>query len=158
MRVRVREIMSSPAVSVPSTATVREAAATMVAHRINSVVVVDPGGSPPVLGLLTEEEVELAETVVPFAVPSVRAVRLMDLWAQDAEQLDEALREIAGRSVADVMRSPVETVEPDVEVYAAMSRMARLGITRMPVVEDGGLIGLVARHDIMKIIAGRAGP
>jgi CBS domain-containing protein len=55
MRVRVREIMSSPAVSVPSTATVREAAATMVAHRINSVVVVDPGGSPPVLGLLTEE-------------------------------------------------------------------------------------------------------
>jgi CBS domain-containing protein len=95
-------------------------------------------------------------TVVPFAVPSVRAVRLMDLWAQDAEQLDEALREIAGRSVADVMRSPVETVEPDVEVYAAMSRMARLGITRMPVVEDGGLIGLVARHDIMKIIAGLA--
>lgn len=153
---QVRHIMSSPAVSVPPTATVREAAAAMVRHRMNSVVVEDPGGTPPVVGLLTEEEVELAETVVPFAVPSVRATRLMDLWAQDADQLLAALGQIAGRAVADVMRSPVETVGPEEDVYAAMSRMARLGITRMPVVEDGRLIGLVARHDIMKIIAGLA--
>ena len=154
---RVREIMSSPAVSVPPTASVREAAATMVRHRINSVVVTGPEDGPPVAGLLTEAEVELAETVVPFAVPSVRAVRLMDLWAQSAEQLDAALAEIARRSVAEVMRSPVETVAPDVDVWTAMTRMARLEITRMPVVEEGRLIGLVARHDIMKIIAGLPG-
>jgi len=153
---RVRDIMSSPAVSVPPTATVREAAATMVHHRINSVVVTGTGAGP-VAGLLTEEEVELAETAVPFTVPSVRAVRLMDLWTQDAAQLERALAEIAGRVVADVMRTPVETVTPDVEVYAAMSRMARLGITRMPVLEDGRLVGLVARHDLMKLIARPAG-
>ena len=151
---RVREIMSSPAVSVPPTASVREAAATMVRHRINSVVVTGPEDGPPVVGLLTEAEVELAETVVPFAVPSVRAVRLIDLWAQSAEQLDAALAEIARRSVAEVMRFPVETVAPDVDVWTAMTRMARLDITRMPVVDEGRLIGLVARHDIMKIIAG----
>jgi CBS domain-containing protein len=110
-----------------------------------------------VVGLLTEEEVELAETVVPFAVPSVRAVRLMDLWAQSADQLHAALVDIARRSVGDVMRSPVETVAPDVDVWTAMSRMAQLGITRMPVVEDGRLVGLVARHDLMKIMAGLAG-
>jgi CBS domain-containing protein len=149
--------MSTPAVSVPATATVREAAATMVRHRINSVVVTGREGDPPVVGLLTEEEVELAETVVPFAVPSVRAVRLMDLWAQSADQLHAALVDIARRSVGDVMRSPVETVAPDVDVWTAMSRMAQLGITRMPVVEDGRLVGLVARHDLMKIMAGLAG-
>jgi CBS domain-containing protein len=55
------------------------------------------------------------------------------------------------------MRSPVETVAPDVDVWTAMSRMAQLGITRMPVVEDGRLVGLVARHDLMKIMAGLAG-
>jgi len=153
---RVRDIMSSPAVSVPPTATVRAAAGVMVRHRINSVVVADPGGTPPVVGLLTETEIELAETVVPFTVPSVRAVRLVELWAQDAEQLDAALEEIAGRSVADVMRSPVATTTPEEGVHAAMSRMARLGISRMPVVEDDRLVGLVARHDIMKIIAGLA--
>jgi CBS domain-containing protein len=38
-----------------------------------------------------------------------------------------------------------------------MSRMAELDITRMPVVDDGRLVGLVARHDIMKIIAGLGG-
>jgi CBS domain-containing protein len=151
---RVREIMSSPAVSVPPTATVREAAATMVRHRINSVVVTGGPDGPPVVGLLTETEVELAETVVPFVVPSVRAVRLMDLWAQSADQLEAALADIARRAVGDVMRSPVETVAPDVDVWTAMSRMAHLDITRMPVVEDGRLVGLVARHDIMKIIAG----
>jgi CBS domain-containing protein len=149
--------MSSPAVSVPPTATVREAAATMVRHRINSVVVTGREGGPPVLGLLTETEVELAETVVPFAVPSVHAVRLLDLWVQSGDQLDAALADIAGRSVEEVMRSPVETVGPDADVWAAMSRMAELDITRMPVVDDGRLVGLVARHDIMKIIAGLGG-
>jgi CBS domain-containing protein len=153
----VREIMSAPAISVPSTATVREAAATMVRHRINSVIVTGAEGDPPVVGLLSEEEVELAETVVPFAVPSVRAVRLMDLWAQSADQLHAALADIARRSVRDVMRSPVETVAPDADVWTAMSRMAQLDITRMPVVEDGRLIGLVARHDLMKVMAGLAG-
>lgn len=153
---RVRDIMSSPAVSIPAAASVREAAAVMVRHRINSVVVTGAGGDPPAVGLLTEEEVELAVTVVPFAVPSVRALRLMDLWAQSADQLDAALADIAGRSVEEVMRSPVETVEPDADVWTAMSRMAHLGITRMPVVEDGRLIGLLARHDLMKIIAGLA--
>ena len=150
----VREIMSSPAVSVPATATVREAAATMVRHRINSVVVTGGDGDPPVIGLLTEEEVELAETVVPFAMPTIRAVRLIDLWAQSADQLHAALADIARRSVRDVMRSQVETVAPDADVWTAMSRMAQLDITRMPVVEEGRLIGLVARHDLMKIIAG----
>jgi CBS domain-containing protein len=155
--VRVREIMSSPAVSVAPTATVRDAAATMVRYRINSVVVTGGDGGPPVVGLLTEAEVELAETIVPFAVPSVRAVRLMDLWTQSADQLDAALAEIARRSVGDVMRTQAETVAPDVDVWTAMSRMARLDITRMPVVEGDRLIGLVARHDIMKIIASLPG-
>ena len=151
---KVRDIMSSPAVSLAAGATVREAAALMVRHRINSVVVTGEGGDPVVVGLLTEAEVELAETVVPFAVPSVRAARLMDLWAQTPDQLSAALAEIAGRSVRDVMRTPVETVGPDADVWTAMTRMAQRDVTRMPVVEDGRLIGLVARHDIMKIIAG----
>jgi len=150
---KVREIMSSPAVSVAPTATVREAAALMVRHRINSVVVTGEGGDPAVVGLLTETEVELAETVVPFAVPSVRAARLVDLWAQTADQLHAALTDIARRPVAEVMRTSVETVEPETDVWTAMTRMAQRDITRMPVVEDGRLIGLVARHDIMKIIA-----
>ena len=69
---RVREFMTSPAVSLARTATVREAAALMVRKRINSLVVTGVGGEPAVVGLLTASEVELAETVVPFTVPSAR--------------------------------------------------------------------------------------
>jgi CBS domain-containing protein len=151
----VRAYMTSPAVTVPATAPVREAAATMVRHRMNSVVVVDAAGA--VAGLLGEREVELAEAVVSLSVPSVRAVRLVDLWAQDAGQLRAAIAEVARRPVGEVMRAPVETVGPDVDLWTAMSRMARLGIRRMPVVEDGRPVGLIARHDLMKAIAAARG-
>lgn len=150
---QVRDIMTSPAVSVPPTLSVAEAARLMVAHRIGSVVVVAAEDPTRVVGLFTESDLELAEVLVPMTMPAAHATRLMDLWAQSPEQLHEALASIARRTVGEAMRSPAPTVAADAEVWWAMSRMAELEIARMPVVDGERLVGLLARHDLLKALA-----
>jgi CBS domain-containing protein len=149
---RVRDIMTSPAVSAPPDATVADAAALMVEQRIGSVVVVDAEDPTRAVGIFSESEMELAETLLPLSLPTTRATRLLDLWAQSPEQLDEALVSVARRALCDVMRTPACTIEAEADVWTAMSRMAELDITRMPVLEDGRLVGLVARHDLLKAL------
>ena len=155
---KVRDVMTSPAVSLPGSASVAEAAATMVRHRIGSVVVVADDDPHRVRGLFAEAQLEVAEAMVPMAVPTAHAMRLMDFWTQDSEQFEEALASVARRPLAEVMRAPVTTVEADTELWVAMSTIARLEIVRMPVLEDGRLVGLVARHDLLKAVAALASP
>jgi len=51
-------------------------------------------------------------------------------------------------SLGDVLRKPV-VAGPDEPLRAVVFRMAETGFTRMPVVEDGRLAGMVSLHDLL---------
>lgn len=154
-RLRVRAVMTSPAVSLPAAASVADAADAMVRDRIGCVVVVADDDPGRVVGLFTEARLELAEAPVPMALPTTTAPRLMDLWAQSPEQLHDALAVVGRRRLSEVMEEAT-LADADEPLWDAMRRMAELGIRRMPVVEDGRLAGLVARHDLLKAVAALA--
>ena len=61
--------------------------------------------------------------------------------------------------VADVMAplSAESTLAPRDDIAVAMDRMASSGCGRLPVIEDGRLVGIVTRRDIMDRIRVRAG-
>lgn len=50
--------------------------------------------------------------------------------------------------VRDYMKSPVLTVNPDTLIDSAMETMRENHVRRLPVVEDGKLVGLVTRNTI----------
>jgi CBS domain-containing protein len=58
-----------------------------------------------------------------------------------------------GQSVGDVMRREVISVTPDTGVGEVCRRMSEHGINRTPVLEDGRLIGIITRADIVRAIA-----
>jgi len=54
--------------------------------------------------------------------------------------------------VADLM-TPVDrlhTISPSMPASQALARLAEKGVNQLPVVEDGRLLGLVTREDILK--------
>jgi CBS domain-containing protein len=57
---------------------------------------------------------------------------------------------ILTRAVAEVMISPVITVEPQTTALDALSLMTKRRIRHLPVVEDGKLIGFVSIGDLVK--------
>jgi CBS domain-containing protein len=147
----VERIMSSPVVTVAPSTLVADAAALMADGHIGSVVVVDPGAPSRVVGILTETDLELRSEVVPLTWPAARAPRLADRWAQTADQLAEAVRHVGALPVSEVMTQPVVTIEASRDAWDAARTMAERDVRRLPVTRDGRLVGIVARHDLLKL-------
>jgi CBS domain-containing protein len=116
----VRGVMSAPVVHVPPDATVAQALRAMIDHEIGAVVVVE--GDAPV-GVFTERDMTR---------------RVLD----DADFLS--------REVREVMSTPVETVGPDDEVVFVFHTMAERRIRRLPVVDEGRLVGILTERDLLR--------
>jgi CBS domain-containing protein len=54
--------------------------------------------------------------------------------------------------VEGIMTTPVETISPGESTLAAATLMVRHDISRLPVVKDGRVVGIVDRHDILKCL------
>ncbi|MDH3642459.1 MAG: CBS domain-containing protein, partial [Gammaproteobacteria bacterium] len=62
----------------------------------------------------------------------------------------------AGGLVADYMSAPVHTVGPDDSLMDLAELFAASPFRRCPVVEDGRLIGLICRRDVLGALKGGA--
>ncbi len=91
------------------------------------------------------------------AVPVVDGDRFVGLVClDDVRRVPES--DWALVSVAKVM-TPLEalaTLPPDADADAALDQLARRDVDRIPIVQDGHLLGLIRRQDIMKWLALRA--
>lgn len=57
---------------------------------------------------------------------------------------------IESRKVSDYMTADVKTVPPDSDVVSAANQFLHSPIRRMPVVDNGVLIGQISRRDILR--------
>jgi CBS domain-containing protein len=123
-RMVVREVMSSPVISISGNSSVVEAANLMSAQRVGAVIVNDDEEKP--LGIVTERDLVfrvVAKDVVPHEV-----------------------------KVRDVMSSPLKVVEPETSLEEAMRIMDRLNIRRLGVTYKGNLEGIITDKDILRVI------
>jgi len=119
----VRDVMSEDIVTAAADSTVFWAARTMSENHVSCLVI---PGATGVAGILTEKD--MLKTV---AEPGVDFRRL---------------------KVADRMSSPVEVTPATVSVIEAGRIMEARNIKRLPVVEDGELLGLVTQTDITRAL------
>jgi citrate synthase len=117
----VREVMSSPAVTVTSSETIAAASASMADHAVGSVVVVD--GERPI-GILTERD------LVRFSATGVAA---------------------GDTKVSEWMTAPANCIAPELSVQEAMASLADHGYRHLPVVEGDRLVGIVSLRDLMGV-------
>jgi CBS domain-containing protein len=143
----VRDIMTTPVVSVPSSMTVRELAALFRDRRIGGVPVVD---DDRLVGIVTEGDLMAldADVQMPHFFELFDSIIYLGSQKKFKEQLEKA----SAATVAQLMTDEVETVAPDDEARVAATLMSRHKFDRVPVVEGEAVIGIVTRHDIMKIL------
>jgi CBS domain-containing protein len=116
----IGEVMTTDVVTVTPDATVRDALRAMVEHDIGSVVVVDGGTA---VGVFTERDVTRH---------LLTGVALLD-----------------GR-VGELMSTPPVTVAPSEQVVDVFEVMNGRRVRRLPVVEDGRLLGIVTEGDLRR--------
>jgi CBS domain-containing protein len=114
------EIMTARVITVDISERVEEALRLMIKFDVGSVIVTDK--QKPV-GIITERDITRA---------SLRGDSLLKI------------------PVRGLMSKPVQSVSPDTEVWKAFETMLKLGVRRLPVVEDEKLVGMVTEKDLTR--------
>ncbi|WP_433285818.1 CBS domain-containing protein [Pseudonocardia sp. CA-142604] len=131
---RIREIMSSPAVVVPPEMPVKDAAALLASHSFTCLPVV--AGDGRLVGVVGEAE--LLENRFP---PDPRL------------PLDKRADRDPGDVVADVMERDVLTAHPQEGVADLLTVLRSANVRSLPVVEDGVVIGVITYRDLVRALA-----
>jgi len=122
-RMLVKDIMSSPVVTMDENETANKAAQLMDKHDVGCVIVTSKQGKP--LGIITERDL---------------VVRILAKSNQPSKI-----------TAKEVMSSPLITIDPDVTLSEAARRMSRLNIRRLGVIYKGNIVGLISSKDILAV-------
>jgi len=141
--VLVKEIMATPvAATLTPEMGFKNAIELFVASEVSALPVVDADGR--LVGIVTEADLISKEA---YGTRRHRALSLLGdvLSGRDHRWVNKA----AGSVVRDVMTKDVVVCTPDEEMRVVARRMLRHGVKRLPVVDGGALVGMVARQDIL---------
>ena len=138
--------MTSTLVTVEPTTTVKDIAHFIVEHDVRCVPVVDIGGQ--VVGVVSETDLVCRE-----GYPTVRSHHL-------AAMIDEAVADrrhhwtarAEGLTAQEIMTTDVVTCAPTETAAVVVRRMLRRGVRTLPVVEDRHLVGVLSRHDVLRLL------
>jgi CBS-domain-containing membrane protein len=134
----VDKVMTRQVVTVRPTTPYKELVTLMSQHAISALPVVDLVGSEGrVVGLVSEDDL--------LAKERAGAERRMTSRGRGEQAKAHA------EAAQDVMTSPVVAVAPDDSLARAARLMHRARIRHLPVVDDDGrLVGIVSRSDLLK--------
>lgn len=149
----VRDIMSREPITAHPSTSLSELAHLMVVNRIGCCPIVGEDGS--LLGIVTEADFIGNERGLPFS-----AMLLPQLYEGGlAPESVESMRyRAAEEHASEIMRSPVVTAAEDEPIADLVRRMVEHGLSRFPVVRGGKLVGIVSRHDLLKVLVPEASP
>lgn len=130
---KVRDVMTSGALSVRPDVRVNDAWQTLAEHKVAQAPVVDTLGR--VIGLLLRADMAPLDLL-----PEPGAVK---------QAID-----LARRPVSEVMVSPVPTVAADTELRRVAAVLLDTGLPGLPVTDEAGVLaGFISRTDILRAVA-----
>lgn len=149
-QLKASDIMSTPARSVPEDCTLADAARMMLDEGIGSLLVLDDRDE--LAGILSDSDFGSSESRVPFS--TFKAPTLLDRWI-GADGVEKIYEEARRRKVGEIMTTHVYTVAEGASLREILDVMLRHDIKHVPVVRAKEPIGMVARHDLLKVIHDR---
>ena len=121
---KAKDIMTKNPSCVTPDSRVQDAARLMKSENVGIIPVVESHGSKKLVGVITDRDIAIR--VVADGVAS------------------------SNSSVRDVMTSNVQTSAPGDSVKDVMELMGREQVRRIPIVEKGELVGIIAQADIVR--------
>ena len=150
----VRDVMTSDVLAFRPADTVQSAAEAMAARSIGGAPVTDGNGK--VVGLLSDDDLIVQDARIHF--PTVISVLGAYLELPSSfDRFEKDVRKAVGATVADVMTPNPPTCGEDDTIEQVATVLHDRKLSRLPVVRDGKLVGIVSRGDILRSIV-QSGP
>ncbi len=136
---KVRDLMSGDVLTATAQTPLKEAAGLLAGKGISGIPVVDDDGI--VVGVLSE-----ADILVKAGGEARHGGLLGWLLEPDYDLHDK----IAATTVGQAMSAPAITIGPKRQVHEAAALMISESVNRLPVVDDGMLVGILTRADVVR--------
>jgi len=159
MSVTVRDLMTRDVLAVDPEMTLTQVERQLINHGVSGAPVVQGG---VVIGVVSRadfvrgilaDQVEAAKVSGFYSSPYPIAEPALEQLAIDSRRIVDHL---AQTRVRDVMSTDLKSIAPDDDVQTVAGRMAEEGLHRLPVLEDGALVGILSSLDLVAAV-GRLG-
>jgi CBS domain-containing protein len=116
--------MSSPVITIDVEASVKEATRSMIDHKIGSILVTKRGKPS---GIVTEHDL--------------------------IERIVEPSRDPSKTKIKEIMSAPLITISKETGILVAMRKMREYEISRLVVMDDDTLLGILSEKDIVRAVS-----
>ncbi|MDO9574272.1 MAG: CBS domain-containing protein [Candidatus Contubernalis sp.] len=146
---KARDIMYRNVITVDKEKTLKEAAVLMSNHGISGLPVVDSSGR--IIGIITDSDILKYRQKINLP----EYLRLLEFFMEeiDPESIEEDISAILHKQVKDVMTTRLITVTEEAFIGEILGKFAEHHISRIPVVKENKLLGIIAREDVIKAFA-----
>ena len=151
VQLRVSDLMTTQVITVKPTDTVRQAVIKMALDNVTGAPVVDNRNH--VLGVISQTDI--LQLILKYQDKLDEEIHSEHLLSQpmdtDNQSADMTLinKEFSGMKVEDIMVRSTLYTTPDAEIVEALRMMMKMDVNRLPVLEQGILVGTVSRSDVI---------
>lgn len=137
---KVQDVMSTGVVTAGPTDTLRSAVIKMLSRHCGAVPIIDDEQN--LIGLIA-----LRDVMLPL-FPQFGDYIHDNVHSRDFLEMEEGYPEVLRRPIESVMTKNPLTISPTIYILEAASFMGRKNFRRIPVAENGKLLGMVSIGDI----------
>lgn len=139
----VRDVMTQSVICVRPETPLKEVAGLLIDHKISGLPVVDDDGA--VLGVVSEADFLMKEQ----GAEAVRHRPLARILGESRESRAQ-LAKLRAVTAGEAMTAPAVTIAPSRPISEAAALMTSRGVNRLPVVDDGRVVGIATRADLVR--------
>ena len=149
---KVKDIMTKEVITVSPEAEIVYATKLLLENRINGVPVTNETGK--LVGILCQSDLIAQQKKLP--VPSFFSFLDGLITLTSMKQFEKEVQKIAAITVAQAMTPNPVAVRPDTDIEAVAALMVDNNFHTIPVVDEGELVGIVGKEDILKTLIPRS--
>ena len=145
---KVKDIMTREVITVSLDTEIVHTTKLLLENHINGVPVTD--GTGKILGILCQSDLIAQQKKLP--IPSFFTFLNGFVTTTSMKHIEKQIQKIAATTVAQVMTPNPTTVQPDTDIEEVASLMVDKNFHTIPVVDEGKLVGIVGKEDILRTL------
>lgn len=145
---KAKDIMTSGALTLEPETDVATAAKLLLEKHLNGVPVVDRDGK--LIGVICQSDLVAQQKSI--SMPSLFTILDGFISFSSNDELEKQVNKIVATKVEHAMTSDPITITPDTGIEKIADLMVEQKLYTLPVVENGNLVGVVGKEDVLKVL------
>ncbi|HDP70087.1 MAG TPA: CBS domain-containing protein [Actinobacteria bacterium] len=146
---KAKDIMTTDLITINENLSVKEVSRILLEKKIGGAPVLNDAGE--MVGLVTEEDLIMQDVKLHF--PTYLHFLDSYIYLGGLKKFEEDLKKAVGAKVEEVMTKEVVCVDENDSIKNVATVLVNKKLTRVPVLKEGKLVGIITKTDIMRTIA-----